>query len=189
MPLLKLLHFAALLCWCGTLLYLPALIAAGTRRSDPLFYRDHVHLTRMVFNLVGTPAALIAIGSEYRAVSEGRHRRGMADRQAQHRGRHGAVSCAVRGPGAPCRACARAEREHSLPPPWRGGRHVHHRDALAGTGQTLLVDRDQGRDAAHERTTAAPRPVPVRPCPDRPPRRARRPAGRPNTPPGKSAQL
>lgn len=63
MPLLKLLHFASLLCWCGTLLYLPALIAAGTKRSDPLFYRDHAHLTRMVFNLVGTPAALIAIGS------------------------------------------------------------------------------------------------------------------------------
>lgn len=63
MPLLKLLHFAALLCWCGTLLYLPALIAAGTRRTDPLFYRDHAHLTRMVFNLIATPAALIAIGS------------------------------------------------------------------------------------------------------------------------------
>lgn len=63
MPLLKLLHFAALLCWCGTLLYLPALIAAGTRRSEPLFYRDHAHLTRMVFTLVSTPAALIAIGS------------------------------------------------------------------------------------------------------------------------------
>ncbi len=63
MPLLKLLHFASLLCWCGTLLYLPALISAGTKRSDALFYRDHAHLTRMVFNLVGTPAALIAIGS------------------------------------------------------------------------------------------------------------------------------
>ncbi|HAB63319.1 MULTISPECIES: CopD family protein [Pseudomonadaceae] len=63
MPLLKLVHFAGLLCWCGTLLYLPALIAAGTRRSDPLFYRDHAHLTRMVFNLIGTPAALVAIGS------------------------------------------------------------------------------------------------------------------------------
>ncbi len=63
MPLLKLLHFAALLCWCGALLYLPALIAAGTRRTDPLFYRDHAHLTRMVFTLIGTPAALIAIGS------------------------------------------------------------------------------------------------------------------------------
>lgn len=63
MPLLKLLHFASLLCWCGTLIYLPALIAAGTKRSDQLFYRDHAHLTRMVFTLIGTPAALLAIGS------------------------------------------------------------------------------------------------------------------------------
>jgi putative membrane protein len=63
MPLLKLLHFAALLCWCGALLYLPALIAAGTRRSDTLFYRDHAHLMRMVFTLIATPAALLAIGS------------------------------------------------------------------------------------------------------------------------------
>lgn len=63
MPLLKLLHFAALLCWCGALLYLPALIAAGTRRTDALFYRDHVHLTRLVFTLIATPAALLAIGS------------------------------------------------------------------------------------------------------------------------------
>lgn len=63
MPLLKLLHFAALLCWCGTLLYLPALIAAGTRRTEALFYRDHAHLTRMVFTLISTPAALVAIGS------------------------------------------------------------------------------------------------------------------------------
>ena len=63
MPLLKLFHFAALICWCGALLYLPALIAAGTRSSDALFYRDHAHLTRMVFTLVATPAALLAIGS------------------------------------------------------------------------------------------------------------------------------
>lgn len=63
MPLLKLLHFAALLCWCGSLLYLPALIGAGTRTSDRLFYRDHAHLTRLVFTLVSTPAALLAIGS------------------------------------------------------------------------------------------------------------------------------
>lgn len=63
MPLLKLLHFAALICWCGALLYLPALIAAGSRRSDTLFYRDHAHLTRMVFTLIATPAALLAIGS------------------------------------------------------------------------------------------------------------------------------
>ncbi len=63
MPLLKLLHFAGLLCWCGTLLYLPALVAAGTRQTSALFYRDHAHLTRMVFTLVGTPAALVTIGS------------------------------------------------------------------------------------------------------------------------------
>lgn len=63
MPLLKLLHFTALICWCGTLLYLPALIAAGTRSSETLFYRDHAHLTRMVFTLIATPSALVAIGS------------------------------------------------------------------------------------------------------------------------------
>ncbi|MFC3609647.1 CopD family protein [Stutzerimonas tarimensis] len=63
MPLLKLLHLASLICWCGILVYLPAMIAAGTRRNDQLFFRDHSHLTRMVFTLVGTPAALVAIGS------------------------------------------------------------------------------------------------------------------------------
>lgn len=63
MPLLKLLHFMTLICWCGALLYLPAMIAAGTRSSDELFYRDHAHLTRTVFNLLATPAALLAIGS------------------------------------------------------------------------------------------------------------------------------
>ncbi|EIK52003.1 hypothetical protein YO5_10125 [Stutzerimonas stutzeri TS44] len=63
MPLLKLLHFAALLCWCGSLLYLPALISAGTQSGDRLFYRDHSHLTRLVFTLISTPAALLAIGS------------------------------------------------------------------------------------------------------------------------------
>ena len=63
MPLLKLFHFVALICWCGALLYLPALIAAGTRVNDALFYRDHAHLTRMIFTLVATPAALLAIGS------------------------------------------------------------------------------------------------------------------------------
>lgn len=63
MPLLKLLHFMALICWCGVLLYLPAMIAAGTRSRDEMFYRDHAHLTRTVFNLLATPAALLAIGS------------------------------------------------------------------------------------------------------------------------------
>jgi len=39
------------------------MIAAGTRSSDEMFYRDHAHLTRTVFNLIATPAALLAIGS------------------------------------------------------------------------------------------------------------------------------
>ncbi|WP_417702537.1 CopD family protein [Pseudomonas sp.] len=63
MPLLKLLHFMALICWCGALLYLPAMIAAGTRSNGELFYRDHTQLTRTLFNLIATPAALLAIGS------------------------------------------------------------------------------------------------------------------------------
>ncbi|HBZ94379.1 MAG TPA: hypothetical protein DEO91_11975 [Pseudomonas sp.] len=63
MPLLKLLHFMALIGWCGALLYLPAMIAAGTRSSDDLFYRDHGQLTRTIFNLIATPAALLDIGS------------------------------------------------------------------------------------------------------------------------------
>lgn len=63
MHLLKLLHFAALLAWCGTLLYLPALIAAGTRHGEPAFYRDHAHILRQVFTLVSSPAALVAIVS------------------------------------------------------------------------------------------------------------------------------
>lgn len=63
MPLLKILHLMALICWCGALLYLPAMIAAGTRSQDELFYRDHAHLTRAIFNLIATPAALLAIGS------------------------------------------------------------------------------------------------------------------------------
>lgn len=63
MHFLKLLHFAALLVWCGTLLYLPGLIAAGTRPGEPAFYRDHAHIVRLVFTLVSSPAAVLAIAS------------------------------------------------------------------------------------------------------------------------------
>jgi len=63
MHLLKLLHFAALLVWCGTLLYLPALVAAGTPGGSPPFGRDHHHVMRTVFTLVASPAALLAIAS------------------------------------------------------------------------------------------------------------------------------
>lgn len=60
MIFLKLLHFAALICWCGSLLYMPALIAAAARRPDE---REGVLLERAVFTLLATPAALLAIAS------------------------------------------------------------------------------------------------------------------------------
>ncbi|MDD1508395.1 CopD family protein [Pseudomonas sp. CNPSo 3701] len=63
MPLLKLLHFTALFAWCGTLLYLPALIAASCRASQPAERPGHPELNRRIFTLVATPAALVAIGS------------------------------------------------------------------------------------------------------------------------------
>ncbi|SHN11502.1 CopD family protein [Phytopseudomonas punonensis] len=63
MPLLKLLHFTALIVWCGTLLYLPALIAAGCRAAQVPERPGHPELNRTLFNLIATPAAIIAIGS------------------------------------------------------------------------------------------------------------------------------
>lgn len=63
MPLLKLLHFTALIVWCGALLYLPALIAASCRTAHAAERPGHPELNRTIFNLVATPAALIAIGS------------------------------------------------------------------------------------------------------------------------------
>lgn len=64
MPWLKMLHFAALLCWCGSLLYLPALIAAATQGSPhPRRHPVTDYPVRLVFTLFATPAALLAIGS------------------------------------------------------------------------------------------------------------------------------
>ncbi|TWD99097.1 putative membrane protein [Pseudomonas sp. AG1028] len=63
MPLLKLLHFTALIAWCGTLLYLPALIAASCRTAYSMEHPGHPELNRTIFTLVATPAALLAIGS------------------------------------------------------------------------------------------------------------------------------
>lgn len=60
MILLKLLHFAALICWCGSLLYLPALIVTADRHPADL---ASSRLNRTVFTLLATPAALIAIAS------------------------------------------------------------------------------------------------------------------------------
>lgn len=63
MPMLKLLHFTALIAWCGTLLYLPALIAASCRSPQRAERPGHPQLNRTVFNLIATPAAIVAIGS------------------------------------------------------------------------------------------------------------------------------
>lgn len=60
MPWLLTLHIAALVCWCAGLLYMPALIAVTGRREAAGPDR-HAAITRMVFTLVVTPAALLAI--------------------------------------------------------------------------------------------------------------------------------
>jgi uncharacterized membrane protein len=60
MPWLKLLHISAVIVWCGALLYLPAAIAAGGRRSP----RSPRHgVLRALFTTVATPAALLAVAS------------------------------------------------------------------------------------------------------------------------------
>lgn len=64
MPWLKLLHISAVIAWSGSLLYLALAITTATSSVapaavDPLRHR----LLRVLFTLVATPAALLAIGS------------------------------------------------------------------------------------------------------------------------------
>jgi putative membrane protein len=55
-------HITGLVVWCGALLYLPALIAAGgSRTQDASPRRGAAPLNRVVFTTVATPAALFAI--------------------------------------------------------------------------------------------------------------------------------
>lgn len=63
MPWIKILHIVALVCWCGTLLYLPAMIAQSARvTSDaPAFAIDAPFMPRFLYNSIATPAALVAI--------------------------------------------------------------------------------------------------------------------------------
>ncbi|MFI0474530.1 CopD family protein [Halomonas sp. HMF6819] len=64
MPWLKLLHIAALVVWCGSLLYLPALLNHGLAlRRDAGFAQGTPPMPRFFYNSVATPAALLAIGS------------------------------------------------------------------------------------------------------------------------------
>lgn len=64
MPWLLTLHITALLCWCGALLYLPALVVA-THGPQPSAAAapspETLSLPRMVYCLIATPTALIAI--------------------------------------------------------------------------------------------------------------------------------
>lgn len=55
-------HITGLVVWCGTLLYLPALITAGgSRAQDATPGRGAASLNRVVFTTMATPAALFAI--------------------------------------------------------------------------------------------------------------------------------
>jgi putative membrane protein len=64
MPWLKLLHISAVILWCGSLLYLPAAIAAAAGpQPSAAFDPARRGLLRTVFTLVATPAALLAIAS------------------------------------------------------------------------------------------------------------------------------
>nr|WP_163500780.1 CopD family protein [Halomonas socia] len=64
MPWIKFVHIAALVCWCGALLYLPALLMASVRqRADGGFDHDAPPMPRYLFNTAATPAALLAIAS------------------------------------------------------------------------------------------------------------------------------
>ena len=63
MAWLLILHIAGLSLWCGTLLYLPALVASSAQAPGPdlALAREPLALARALFNLVATPAALFAI--------------------------------------------------------------------------------------------------------------------------------
>ncbi|PRY61632.1 putative membrane protein [Vreelandella songnenensis] len=64
MPWLKLLHIAALVIWCGSLLYLPALLSYTLQlRKDAGFAQGSPPMPRFFYNSVATPAALAAIFS------------------------------------------------------------------------------------------------------------------------------
>lgn len=68
MPWLLLLHIIFLICWCGSLLYLPALIHGSIKEpftDGPMgaMRGGHPRIPRWVFTLVATPSALLAIAA------------------------------------------------------------------------------------------------------------------------------
>ncbi len=60
---LLLLHISAVVCWCGSLLYLPALIASTASQQTSIEQQRHVAVVLIIYRLFTTPAALIAITS------------------------------------------------------------------------------------------------------------------------------
>ncbi|MGZ4957919.1 MAG: CopD family protein [Methylomonas sp.] len=60
---LLLLHISAVLCWCGSLLYLPALVAGTAYRQTDMEQEHQQALMLLVYRLFATPAALIAVAS------------------------------------------------------------------------------------------------------------------------------
>lgn len=64
MPWIKILHIASLLCWCGALLYLPALLLGSAMpRGVSSFRAPAPVILRFLFTHVATPFALVAIMS------------------------------------------------------------------------------------------------------------------------------
>lgn len=64
MPWLKILHITALVIWCGSLLYLPALLNHALQlRKDAGFAQGTPSMPRFFYISIATPAALLAIAS------------------------------------------------------------------------------------------------------------------------------
>lgn len=60
---LLLLHISAVLCWCASLLYLPALIISTATEQTISDQKGFVAVVVTIYRLIMTPAALIAIVS------------------------------------------------------------------------------------------------------------------------------
>jgi uncharacterized membrane protein len=58
---LLLLHIVAVLCWCASLLYLPALIVSSASQQSTSVQQRLMDVVVMIYKLFTTPAALIAI--------------------------------------------------------------------------------------------------------------------------------
>ncbi|WP_133130712.1 CopD family protein [Legionella yabuuchiae] len=63
MSWLLLLHIATMICWCGFLLYMPALISISAGQTSLVDESQQDTLPRLFFTLFLTPAALLAITS------------------------------------------------------------------------------------------------------------------------------